>query len=134
MTNVGFLILFGLSSVLFPCEGQVYPPSNQSTIVVLPGATERLKWSFVGDPAQASLAWYFTRRGGSEAEKLAVKFRTNAPIITKSSLPRLAIETPATLVLKNVDARYNGKYRLSVQQTGGGVDAEVDVFIAGKFS
>ncbi|CAB4020110.1 hemicentin-1 isoform X1 [Paramuricea clavata] len=75
MTNVGFLILFGLSSVLFPCEGQVYPPSNQSVIVVLPGSTEILKWSFVGNPARASLAWYFTRR-----EKPTVTLSCSSPI------------------------------------------------------
>ncbi|CAB4040250.1 Hypothetical predicted protein [Paramuricea clavata] len=133
MTGTGFLILFGLNCVLVSCKGQVYPPYNGRTIVILPGSTAILNWSFVGDPSKASLAWYFTKRGSSNEEELAAKFRTMATIINNSSLPGVAVEPPATLVLKNVDERYNGKYQFGVQIAGGGGKAEVDVFIAGKF-
>jgi hypothetical protein len=80
------------------------------------------------------LIWHFTRRGGSE-ERLAEKLRfQKATINGSSSLPGVAIETPATLVLTNVDERYNGKYKLTVQLAGASGCAEVDVFIiAGKF-
>ncbi|CAB4042167.1 Hypothetical predicted protein, partial [Paramuricea clavata] len=108
---------------------QVYPPTNQSVIFVLPGSTERVKYSFVGNPARASLVWYFARRGGSQVEKLAVKFRTNELVIENSSLPGVAIETPATLVLKNINERYNGKYWFSVLVSGRVDDAEVEVFV-----
>ena len=103
-------------------------------IVVLPGSTARLKWSFKGDPSRASLFWYFTRRGSSKEEGLAVKLRTDYPIIFNSSLPGVAIDTPATLILKNVSERYNGKYRFDVAVAGGGgLNSIVVVYIAGKF-
>ena len=102
-------------------------------IVVLPGSTARLKWSFKGDPSRALLFWYFTRRGSSKEEELAVKLRTHYPIIFNSSLPGVAIDTPATLILKNVDERYNGKYRFGVQVAGGSGNSIVVVYIAGKF-
>jgi hypothetical protein len=102
-------------------------------IVVLPGSTERVKWTFVGNPARASLLWYFVRRGGSKIEELAIKFRTDDLLIPNSSLPGVAIETPATLVLKNINERYNGKYWFSVQVYSRVDDAEVEVFVLGTF-
>jgi hypothetical protein len=51
-----------------------------------------------------------------------------------SSLPGVSIEPPATLVLTNVDERYNGKYKFTVHLARASGSAEVDVFIiAGKF-
>ena len=103
-------------------------------IVVQPGSTARLTWTFTGDPSRAGLAWYFTRRrNGSKEEEIAAKFRNNPAIIENSSLPGVAVESSATLVLKNVDERYNGKYRFLVQIIGGGGEAEVELYIAGKF-
>ena len=46
---------------------------------------------------------------------------------------RVDIEDSATLVLKNVDERYNGKYSFTVELFVGGGSAEVKLFIAGKF-
>ena len=103
-------------------------------IVVLPGQNARLDWTFVGDPSRATLVWYFTRRGaGFKEEQIAVKFRSNNAIITNSSLPRVSVENPATLVLKNVDARYNGKYRLAVLVGVVLSESSVELFIAGEF-
>ncbi len=48
-----------------------------------------------------------------------------------SSLPRVEFKPPATLVLKNVDERYNGKYWFDVQVAGDGGVAEVELYIAG---
>ncbi|CAB4036755.1 B-cell receptor CD22-like isoform X1, partial [Paramuricea clavata] len=50
-----------------------------------------------------------------------------ATIINNSSLPGVAVEPPATLVLKNVDERYNGKYQFGVQIAGGGVAPNVTI-------
>ena len=114
--------------------GQVYPPSNHNMIVVLSGSTARLTWTFTGDPSKAALNWYFTRRrDGSKEEEIAAKFRDNPATIENSSLPGVAFELPATLVLKNVDERYNGKYRFLVVVLGAGGEAEVELYIAGKF-
>ena len=116
---------------LYCSVGQVYPPSGQS-MTVLPGSTARIKWTFKGDPSQAFLGWYFARRGERE-EKIAIKFDTGIPIISNSSLPGVAIELPATLVLKNIDKRYNGKYRFhAIVADGGGISIVV-IVVAGKF-
>jgi hypothetical protein len=102
-------------------------------IVVLPGSTERVKWTFVGNPARARLLWYFARRGGSKIEELAIKFRTDDLLICNSSLPGVSIETPSTLVLKNINERYNGKYWFNVQVYSRVDEAEVEVFVLGTF-
>ena len=65
-------------------------------------------------------------------EEIATKYRTNAPIISNSSLPRIAIEDPATLVLKNIDERYDGKYKLVVIVGGGISESSIELFVAGK--
>ena len=119
--------------IFFCCIGQVCRPSNEN-ITVISGSTARLKWVIKWNPSEASLAWYFTRRRvGSKEEEIAVKFRNNPAIISNSSLPGVKIEPPTTLILKNVDERYNGRYRFSVHVTGASGNAEVDLFIAGKF-
>ena len=114
----------------FCCIGQVYPVKT-----VISGSTVRLKWTFPGNPSEASLAWFFTRRrvGSKKEELLAGKHHNNRVKIKNSSLPGVAIElTPATLVLKNVDERYNGKYRFNVQAAVGG-EAVVELYIVGMF-
>ena len=116
---------------IYWCAGQVYPPSGQS-MTVLPGSTARIKWTFKGDPTRASLAWYFTRRGSKE-EEIAFKYRTSNLVISNSSLPGVAVELPATLVLKNIDKRYNGKYRFHAQVINGGGISIVVIVVAGKF-
>ncbi len=100
---------------------------------VIPHSTTRLKWLFKGDPSTASQACYFTsRRVGSKEEEIALIYYNDVTIIFNSSLPRVATETPSTLVLTNVSERYNGKYRFNVQAVNGG-DAEVELYIAGMF-
>ena len=118
---------------MFCCIGQVCRPSNEN-ITVISGSTARVKWVIKWNPSEASLAWYFTRRRvGSKEEEIAVKYQTDDDIISNSSLPGVKIEPPTTLILKNVDERYNGKYRFSAHITGANSNAEVDLFIAGKF-
>ena len=49
-----------------------------------------------------------------------------------SSLPEVEIERPTTLVLRNVDMRYNGTYRFQVITIDSDFKSDVVVFIAGK--
>ena len=89
----------------------------------------------MGDPTLSTQTWYFTRRSaGSKAEAIVYNHRAYSTDIFNSSLPGVAVENPATLVLKNVDARYNGKYRLSLSVIGGCGESSVEFFVAGKFS
>ena len=111
----------------------MYPPLNKTEIVVLSGVNATLNWTFVGDPLLATRTWYFTRRSAvSNEEEIAYKRRTDNVDILNSSLPRVEVEDPATLVLRNVDKRYNGKYRLIVAVINGGGESSVEFFIAGK--
>ncbi len=118
---------------IFICLGKALPQSNETTVI--PDSTVRLNWTFAGDPSEASLVWFFTsRRVGSEEEEIAGKYRTRPVHISLGSLPGVAVElTPPTLVLKNVDERYNGIYRFSVQALAGGGEALVELYIAGMF-
>ena len=119
---------------IFICLGQVYPVYYAKTVIS--GTTVRLTWTFLSDPSDANLAWYFTRRRvGSIPEPIAIKNSSHPVQISQSSLPGVEIElTPpiATLVLKNVDESYNGKYRFSVQGVGGR-NVYVELYIAGMF-
>ncbi len=49
------------------------------------------------------------------------------------TLFEVAVEKPATLVLKNVNETYNGKYQFSLSPSNGVTTSDVVVFIAGKF-
>ena len=81
-----------------------------------------------------SRSWSFKPRGSGKDEILGKVSRTgDITIIT--SLYEVDIEKPATLVLKNVDERYNGAYKFTLYPglPGPGI-SEVEVFIASKFS
>lgn len=110
-------------SIYYYYLGQVNLPSNKSEIVVLPGSTARIRWTYVGDPNKSYRTWFFTsRNAGSKEEELA------------GSSSSHSVEDPATLVLYNVNASYNGKYRFAViVSDGGGSQSSVELFVAGKF-
>ena len=78
--------------------------------------------------------WYFTSSDGGQTERLARIYDDDKPRIYNSSLPEVAVEKPATLVLKNVDLRYNGTYQFTLDGWFyyGHSQAEIMVFIAGK--
>ena len=116
-------------------EIQIYPPSNKSTIVVLPGQNATLNWTITSNTSWDSLSWAFTRTGDSrtKGKRIARYNRTRGARIPNGSLPGIAIEDPPTLVLKNVDERYNGEYRFHVKTSEGSVYSSVQFFVAGKY-
>jgi hypothetical protein len=80
-----------------------------------------------------SRAWYFTSSDGSfNAKRLALIVLDQEPQIEKSGLSGVTIVKPATLILKNVNATYNGTYRFSLGSSTTG-NSVVVVFIASKF-
>ena len=87
----------------------------------------------MGNLSGVSVQWYFIKRDLIEQrELLAVKVdNAKANRIPGTSLPNFAIENPTTLVLHNVDARYNGKYQFVIQ--GRGYQAEIEFYVSGKF-
>ena len=118
-------------------------PPDGTRLTFLPGSTAKLEWTYNCStychhgPLHHFLfsrEWYFTSNDGGQTEKLARIYEDEKPQIYNSSLPEVAVEKPATLILRNVDLRYNGTYRFTMY---GWFyfrysRAEILVFIAGK--
>ena len=103
-------------------------------MTVLPGDNVTITWSFNDDVSRVlSRAWYFTSSDGSFLnERLAVIPFDGQPQIDNSGLSGVSIVKPATLILKNVNQTYNGRYRFDLSGPVGG-ESEVVVIIASKF-
>ncbi|XP_028413750.1 limbic system-associated membrane protein-like [Dendronephthya gigantea] len=125
----GVFILFGLSGLLLPCSGTVYPPANGARFTLLKGSTARISWRFDGVGTINARSWYFQSIDASREETIALLPRNNVSDIPHSSLPRVNVEAPATLILQNVTEKYNGTYRFELSAAGGG-DSSIVVYIA----
>ncbi len=75
--------------------------------------------------------WTFTARNGNQ--KLLASIIGDEKYRKLTNSYEFAVEKPATLVLKNVNMSYDGKYKFSLQPTSGVSESEVVVYIAGKF-
>ena len=116
---------------MFCCLGAVFPPSNITNVTFIPGSTEKIVWSFTDDIKSFSLrSWTFTPSDGQPEIGLArIIGDGDVQILTTSY--EFAVEKQATLVLKNVNLTYDGKYPFLLS---GAISSEVVVYIAGKFS
>ena len=103
--------------------GKITSPPDGTRLTFLPGSTEKIQWTFDDDISLrhrgrvdlSDRSWYFTSSDGSQRERLATIYFDGEPGILNSSLPGVAIEKPATLVLKNIDLRNNGTYRFQLR-------------------
>jgi hypothetical protein len=101
-------------------------------LTFLPGSTAKIQWQFLEDVRNLRLrSWRFTSGDGSR-EQIARILGDEEPRIWNSSLPGVAIEKPATLVLKNIDLKNNGTYIFTCFGFRGGESSDVVVFVAGK--
>ena len=127
--------------------GKITSPPDGNRLTFLTGSTEKIQWTFDDDISLSvkrgrfRRSWYFTSSDGSQRERtIATIYLDREPRIFNSTLPGIAIEKPATLVLKNIDLKNNGTYRfklvVSSPQSKPAVTTshEVVVFIAGKWS
>ena len=108
-------------------------PPDGTRMTFSQGSTAKLQWTYNCSEycRVPRLWWYFTSSDGGQTEHLATIYVDDEPHILNSSLPEVAVEKPATLILKNVDLRYNGTY----QFYHFGLffsEAKILVFIAGK--
>ncbi len=108
-------------------------PPGGNKLIFTPGSTAKIEWSY--DEKESSMVirvWSFTSGGGTQREVIASIIGDDLKI-ANSSLPGVAIIKPATLVLINVDLRYNGTYRFSASKGRyPDIISDVAVFIAGN--
>ena len=80
--------------------------------------------------------WFFLRGNDTQIQHVARIFLDREPNITNSSLPRVAVEKPASLILENVDLSYNGTYKFLILSLDSTFliphTSEVVVYIVGK--
>ncbi|XP_028413739.1 hemicentin-1-like [Dendronephthya gigantea] len=126
----GVLILFFLSCMLFLCSGEVNPPPGGTRLTFLNGSTATLQWSLDGVSGIRFRTWNFKSSDGSAEEGIAEIIVNDPPLILNSSLPRVSVKTPATLILHNVTEKYNGTYKLTLAARSGSGSSEVVVYIA----
>ena len=127
-------------SNFYLCETCVYlglniSPPDGTRLTFSPGSTAKLQWTYNCSEYCLVLRrwWYFTSSDGGQIENLATIYGDDEPGIYKSSLPEVAVEKPATLILKNVDLRYNGTYLFTIiDGIFNSEVAEILVFITGK--
>ena len=117
------------------CLGKIQSPPDGTKLIVLPGSNVKIKWSFDDDiNTVLTRTWDFIYSNGST--RLALIVYDGPPKKSDNRSLNFEIEKPATLVLTNVDDRYNGTYLFILNR----VDpvtvppSEVTVLIASKFS
>ena len=95
----------------------------------IPGSTAKIVWSFTDDiESFSNRLWIFTPSDGRRRVGLA-KIDGDGDVQMLTTSYQVAVEKPATLVLKNVNQTYDGTYRFSLSTDG---SSEVVVYIAGK--
>ena len=125
------ILLFGLAKITSPPDG--------TRMTFLPGSTAKLMWtvdnsSFLGI---SQYSWHLSRDEKSNKTEQLASVLLGKINISQSSLPGVAVEKPATLILKNIDLSYNGTYYFLIVShsllTGYKVRvSRIVVYIAGK--
>ena len=102
-------------------------------MTLLPGSTAKIEWTF-DDNITVTLirAWSFTSTDGTFKRTMLARIIGDGSATIFVSFPVIAVEKPSKLVLKNVDRRYDGKYKFHVLATFN-TESEVTVIIVGKF-
>jgi hypothetical protein len=120
--------------IIFNFIGVVIPPPGGNEKYFAPGSNVTLQWTYSDASNVRYWFWYFTSSASGSKEELIAEIDSskNLTMVKSSSLHAVRIERPATLVLENVDLKYDGTYRFSLGATGGG-ESKVIVFITGKF-
>ena len=113
--------------------GQIIPPRGRNRLVLANKSIAKIDWSLGPSISIESIifrSWTFTQSGGDNETFLASINNVGQAMIS-TNLYEVDIEKPATLVLKNVNASYNGTYEFTLLAPGNSV-SKVVVFIAGK--
>ena len=112
-------------------------PPGGKTLIMLPGSNATIPWTFDDDISKVHIRrWSFRRSRGSGFQTLALVIFDGNPALRKNVLSRFSIEKPSSLVLHNVNQRYNGTYRFTLTVDGAQKDyiSDVSLFIASRFN
>ena len=127
-----FLPRFSLRKILFFVGKITITPENQNYIA-LPGDDVELKWEINGVEISNidDRKWLFDRIPGVILAYISADGqvrKNNGTILSE----QFDIKKPTTLILRNVDSRYDGKYKFDVLAYFKRVESVVTVLIAGK--
>ena len=117
--------------------GKIFLPPGGDVMIVSPGTDVEIAWTFDAPLEHVRLRWW---RFFPNCDILATIFNDDSMEIRNNTFSGIEIKKPATLILKNVDYRYNGTYRfhLTTQPTNDrnqrkNETSDVAVLVAGKF-
>ncbi|XP_028413713.1 opioid-binding protein/cell adhesion molecule homolog [Dendronephthya gigantea] len=125
-----FLSLFGLICLFFTCKGDVSPPSSGNKMILLPGSTAKIEWTFndkISDVFFRSWAFTSTYPTNRTTTLATISFNDSVAIVT--NVPTFAVQKPSTLVLKNVGRHHDGVYKFAVVAKASNTDSAVTVII-----
>ena len=126
------VFLFLLTYLSFRCLGKV-SLTNETSLTLTPGSTEKIVWSYDDNIQSFSVrTWLFAPNDRSQFVGLAT-VTGDGVVQNLTKLIEFVVKKPATLVLKNINATYNGTYRFGLSTATAPTAASVVVFIAGKF-
>ena len=110
--------------------GQIISPPDGSELFVLNGSNVRIEWSLQDGLTINYRSWTFKRNSSADVFLGSISRTGKIDIATK--LYDVDIEKPATLVLNNVNASYEGRYEFNLITTGPTIYS-VLVIVPGEF-
>ena len=97
----------------------------------IPGSTGKLEWSLTDDITDFTTRTWTFKPSKSQLRVNVARIIGDGDVELFTTSYEVAVERPATLVLKNVNLTYDGTYQFLLSPGGG--PSEVVVYIAGKF-
>ena len=121
---------YALVQISLYYSGQVISPSDGSRLYVFNGSNEKIEWLL--DPSKTfnARSWSFESSHGGNEYLGSISRTGDIDVATK--LYDVGIEEPATLLLNNVNASYDGIYKFAFSTTTPGV-SKVVVIVPGGF-
>ena len=112
--------------------GQLKISVEKETFVVLPGDYLQIEWKISGINISNLLLrqWLIVPQSYMVAQ---IVYDGRLEIGTDQIASKVDVIRPSTLVLKNIDRRFNGTYRFFVSDGTNQAESYVSVFVAGKY-
>ncbi|XP_028413711.1 limbic system-associated membrane protein-like [Dendronephthya gigantea] len=111
--------------------GDVSPPSSGNKMILLPGSTAKIEWTFNDKISDVFFrSWSFTSNyPPNNNPKTLATINGNDSVKIVTNVPMFAAQKPATLVLKNVGRHHDGVYKFAVVAKSSNTASKVTVII-----